>query len=427
MPNKGYRKRVVEELLSLDLEAMGAVLIEGAKATGKTTCGEHKSRSVIFIDNPELFPQYELLSQTNIRQLLRGESPRLIDEWQLIPRLWDAVRYEVDHSDDVQFILTGSSVPPKYSSSEVKHSGAGRFAWLRMRPMTLWESAVSSGEVSLKRIFEGSKDIAGFNQYNLEHIATLCCRGGWPASIDKTDDVAFRYVSNYLDGILKSDLSRVDDVERDEYRARMIVRSLSRHQGTQASLTIIVEDVKNHDSFEISDRTVRDYIDSLRKIFIVEDMLAWNPNLKSRTAIRQADTRYFVDPSIACTALGIGPHDLIADMKAFGLIFETLCVRDLRVYAQSLGGTVSHYRDKTGLECDAVVHLNSGKYGLIEIKLGGDRQIEEGATNLKKLEARIDEDKMGRPSFKMILTAVGPYAYMRPDDVMVVPITTLRN
>lgn len=426
MEQSQYRPRIIESLLALDLEAMGAVLIEGPKASGKTTCGEHLAESAIFIDDPALFEQYLLMSETNIVQLLRGAFPRLIDEWQLIPRLWDAVRYQVDHSAAARFILTGSSVPPDYSKAQIKHSGTGRFAWLKMRPMTLWESGDSRGDVSLKHLFTSPDVIQGTNTLDLEGIAELCCRGGWPGILGKSGEVARRYVYNYLDGVLKSDISRVDDVERDEYRARMIVRSLSRNQGTQASLAVITEDVKNHDSLHLTDKTVSDYIDALRRIFIVEDMTAWNPSLKSKTVIRQSDTRYFVDPSIACAALNCGPDDLMRDLKSMGLIFETLCIRDLRVYAQVLGGTVHHYRDKTGLECDAVIHLPSGGYGLVEIKLGGDRLIEEGAGNLLKLESRIDEDRMGKPAFKMVLTAVGPFAYRRPDDVYVVPIGTLR-
>lgn len=421
-----YRPRIIESILRLDLEAMGAVLIEGAKATGKTTCGEQLAESVVFIDNPSLFPQYEFMSQTNISQLLNGESPRLIDEWQLIPRIWDAVRYEVDHNKESRFILTGSSVPPDYEKEKIRHSGAGRFAWLKMRPMTLWETGVSTGAVSLGSLFEGKHDIEGLNPLQLKDIASECCIGGWPGVLGKSDEVASRYISNYLDAIVKSDISRVDHTSRDEYRARMIVRSLSRNQGTQASLSVIRDDVKNHDSMYISEKTISDYIDALRKIFIVEDMQAWNPSLKSKTAIRQADTRYFVDPSVACAALNIGPGELMNDLKSFGLIFETLCIRDLRVYSQSIYGTVQHYRDKTGLECDAVIHLSNGKYGLVEIKLGGDKLIEDGSANLNKLESRLDEEKMGHPAFKMILTAVGPYAYRRPDGVLVVPVGTLR-
>lgn len=421
-----YRPRVADIMLADKLDAVGAVLIEGAKACGKTTTGEQQAKSIIRIDDPERFAQYEEIAQTKIKFLLTGETPRLIDEWQLIPQLWDAVRFEVDHRDeDGQFILTGSAVPA--DDSIIHHTGAGRFAWLKMRPMTLWESSDSSGEVSMTDLFKSNPGIFGINNYTLDDIAYFVCRGGWPRAVNKTRGKAsLLQVYEYYTAIVKSDLSRVDNVERDEERAKRIMRSYARFQGTQATINSISDDISTNEIRTISNETVSSYLSALRKIFIVEDMPAWNPNLKSKTAIRTSDTRYYVDPSIAVAALGIGPEDLINDMKTFGLLFETMCVRDLRVYAEALNGNVYHYRDKNGLECDAVVHLRNGSYGLVEIKIGGDKNIDEGAKNLLKLSSIIDTEKMKAPAFCMVLIGVGPYAYRRTDGVFVVPITCLK-
>lgn len=421
-----YKPRVVDALLADKLDAMGAVLIEGAKACGKTTTGEQQSKSIIRIDEPERFAQYAEIAQTKIRLLLSGETPRLIDEWQLLPQIWNAVRYEVDQrAEDGQFILTGSAVPA--DDSEIHHTGAGRFGWLKMRPMTLWESNDSSGDVSLKDLFSSNEKIEGINNSSLDDIAFLVCRGGWPRAVNKKHKkTALMQVYEYFEAIVKMDLSHVDSVRRDEERAKRIMRSYARFQGTQATLSSIREDISANEVEKISIDTVSDYVSALRKIFIIEDMRAWNPNLKSKTAIRTSDTRYYVDPSIAVAALGVGPEDLINDMKTFGLLFESLCVRDLRVYTQSLGGDVYHYRDKNGLECDAVVHLRNGSYGLVEIKIGGDKNIEDGAENLLKLSSIIDTEKMKAPSFCMVLIGVGPYAYRRRDGVYVVPISCLR-
>ncbi|MDE5976693.1 MAG: DUF4143 domain-containing protein, partial [Muribaculaceae bacterium] len=296
--------------------------------------------------------------------------------------------------------------------------------------MSLWESHDSTGDVSLKDLFSASPSsiIRGSNKLSLADIAFISCRGGWPRSLNKSNPASsLRQAINYYEAIVRRDISRVDDTDRDEERTRRIMRSLARHQGSQASVATILEDIKENDSSSISDKTVYSYINALKRIFVIEDMPAWNPNLRSKAAIRTLDTRYYVDPSIACAALGLGPEDLINDLNTFGFIFETLCVRDLRVYAQPLGGRVYHFRDKSGLECDTVVHLRNGSYGLIEIKLGGDKLIEEGAANLLLLKDRIDTTKMKNPSFLAIITAVGDVAYTRPDGVMVIPIGTLKN
>lgn len=357
--------------------------------------------------------------------ILDGDTPRLIDEWQLAPRLWDAVRFTVDHRAGMgQFILTGSAKPAHREL--ITHSGTGRFAWIKMRPMTLAESGDSSGKVSLSQLFANLEvEVACEAMANLERIAYLVCRGGWPAAVDLPEEYALAPAIDYYDAVVNVDIRQVDGVDRSVERAKRLMRSYARLQGTQASVRQIVEDMNGGDKEVMEDQTVRSYLNVLQSLFVIEDMPAWNPNLKSRTAIRTADTHYFVDPSIATAAMGIGPGDLLNDLKAFGLLFETLCVRDLRVYSQPLRGEVYHYRDKDGLECDAVVHLPNGSYGLIEIKLGGEKAIEEGATTLQRLASKIDGARMKAPSFQMVLTAVGAFAYRRKDGVLVVPISTL--
>lgn len=422
-----YKKRIADILLEEKLEAMGAVLIEGPKACGKTTTAEQHAKSILYMDDPSNIQQNLQLAETNIKRLLQGDTPRLIDEWQIAPQIWDAVRFEADHrGDDGLFMLTGSAVPADVS--KIHHSGAGRFAWLTMRPMTLWESGESTGEVSLGELFSHPESIDGESKLKIEDIAFAICRGGWPKSLSKKrEKAALQQVTEYFEAITRSDISRVDGVERDEQRAKRLMRSYARLQGTMASIPTIVEDMKANEPENMSDETVASYIKALKKIFVIEDMPAWNPNLRSKTAIRTSDTRYFVDPSIAIAALGIGTNDLLNDPETMGLFFETLCVRDLRVYAEANGGNVFHYRDKNGLECDAVVHLRNGSYGLIEIKLGGDTRIEEGAANLLALAKKIDTTKMKKPSFMMVLTAIGQYAYKRTDEVIVVPVGSLKN
>lgn len=425
--NIGYRERIADRLVEEKLDAMGAVLIEGPKACGKTTTAEQQAKSILYMDDPETMAQNLQLAETNIKRLLQGDTPRLIDEWQIAPQLWDAVRFETDHrKDDGLFMLTGSAVPA--DDSKIHHTGAGRFAWLTMRPMSLWESGESSGDVSLGELFSHPKKVDGTNSLKMEDVAFAICRGGWPKSLNKkTAKAALSQVKEYFEAITRSDISRADGVTRDQYRAKRLMRSYARLQGAMASIPTIVADMKTNEPEGMSDETVASYIKALKKIFVIEDMPAWNPNLRSKTAIRSSDTRYFVDPSIAIAALGLGPNDLLNDLETMGLLFETLCVRDLRVYADANEGDVFHYRDKNGLECDAVVHLRNGSYGLIEIKLGGETLIEEGASNLNSLADLIDTTKMKKPSFKMVLTAVGQYAYLRTDGVMVVPIGCLKD
>ena len=421
-----YKKRIVDTLLNRKLEGIGAVLIEGPKWCGKTTCAEQKAKSIVYMNDPKKSSMYMQLAKMSPQTLLEGECPKLIDEWQLAPSLWDTIRFEVDHRDgEGFFILTGSAVPAR--TDEIQHTGTGRFARIKMRPMSLWESEDSTGIISLGALFNGSAQTAITDEKSLDDMAFLICRGGWPKATMQKKDVALERVFDYYDAVVNADISRVDNVERDAERTKRLMRSYARFQGSQTSISKIKDDVKANDAMTVNDDTIGSYIKALEKIFVIEDMPAWNPNLRSKTAIRTSDTRYFVDPSIAVAALGLGPKDLINDLNTFGLLFETMCVRDLRVYADALGGTVYHYRDKNGLECDAVVHLRNGSYGLIEIKLGGDSLIEEGASTLKELAGKIDTTKMKTPSFLMVMTGLGDYAYQRDDGVWVVPVGSLKD
>ena len=402
-------------------------MIEGPKACGKTTTAKQQAKSVLYMDDPRKQEYYQQLAQTDIGLLLAGDNPRLIDEWQEIPRFWDAIRFEIDRrGEDGLFMLTGSAVPADFS--KIHHTGTGRYGWLTMRPMSLWESGESSGEISLSELFRAPKRIMGQNALALTELAFLICRGGWPKSLQKkTERAALLQAAEYYKAIVNSDISRVDNVRRDEERTKRIMRSYARLQSMQASIATILADIAVNETENISDETVDSYLSALRKIFVIEDMPAWNPNLRSKTAVRTSDTRYYVDPSIGAAALGLGPRDLISDLKAMGIFFETLCIRDLRVYADALDGMVYHYRDKNGLECDAVLHLRNGSYGLIEIKLGGDTLIEEAAKNLTALTNIIDTTRMKVPSFRMVLIGAGEHAYRRADGIYVVPVGCLKD
>ncbi|MBO5630813.1 MAG: ATP-binding protein [Aeriscardovia sp.] len=425
---KNYRARIADGVLKRKLAGKGAVLIEGPKWCGKTTTAEQVAKSVIYLSDPLQLQRYKIDADMSLSGFLEGDTPHLIDEWQLIPKIWDSVRFEVDHRKDLgQFILTGSAVPAKLD--DINHTGTGRFSWLRMRPMTLFESGESSGCVSLKDLFETEDaKVSGNANLDLESIAFLMCRGGWPRAVDIEDkQIAIDQSYDYVDAVAESDLTRVDGIKKNADRVRRILKSYARHQGGQASLPVLMDDIKTNENESISDITLGTYLTALQKIFMVEDMPAWNPNLRSKTAIRTADTRYFVDPSIATAALGVGPNDLLQDLNTMGLLFETMAVRDLRVYAEPLDGNVFHFRDKNGLECDTVIHLRNGKYALIEIKLGGENLVNEGAKNLISLANKIDTDRMKSPSFLMVLTANGSFPYRRQDGVYVVPIGCLKD
>ncbi len=422
-----YKPRIIDNLLKRRLEGIGAVLIEGPKWCGKTTTAKEHAKTILYMDDPSRIKQNLSMADINPQNLLKGETPRLIDEWQLAPQLWDAARFELDQrSKPGQFIFTGSSTA--LNLDKIHHSGTGRFSWLKMRPMSLYESQDSSGEVSLKELFLSPKIIEGLNKLTLEDIAYLICRGGWPYSTNiENKALALDQAKNYYDGIIKSDISRIDSSRRKEDTIRHLLKSYARLQATQAPISTIVKDMFFYDKEVASQKTISSYIDALKKIFVIEDSMAWNPNLRSRSAIRTSPTRYFIDPSIATQALGLGPKDLISDLNTMGLMFETLCVRDLRVFADLLDGEVYHFRDRTGLECDAIIHLRNGNYGLVEIKIGGDTAIENATKTLLKIEEKIDTQRMKSPSFLMVLIGVGDYAYRRKDGIYIVPIGCLKD
>ena len=434
----GYKNRVADRLLAEKLEAFGAVLIEGPKYCGKTTLASQQAGSILSMADTDTLGQNLALARTNISRLLAGETPRLIDEWQIAPQFWDAVRNEVDkRNEDGQFMLTGSAVPPKPKKDEsgniieeenIHHTGTGRISRLRLRTMSLWESEDSTGDVSLEELFINPDTVDGVSNIDLDRLAYLTCRGGWPkAVLKKSEKAALAQAFDYYDSVVSNDIKRVDDIDRDEELTKRIMRSYARNQGTQATVGTILADIKSNGDERMSDSTVYSYIKALKEIFVIEDSIAWNPNLRSKTAIRTSDTRYFIDPSIATAALGMGPKDLINDMATFGFIFEALAIRDLRVYADALDGKVYHYRDKNNLECDAVIHLRNGSYGLVEVKIGGTEPIREGAESLKTLSSKIDSTRMKTPSFMMVLTGIGNFAYKRPEDgVLVVPIGCLK-
>ncbi len=430
-----YRKRIADALLAEKLSYMGAVLVQGAKWCGKTTTCEQLAKSVFYLGDLEHHEENVTLAKVNPKAVLAGASPRLIDEWQEAPHLWDAVRFAVDHEDGYgHYILTGSSVPPEADPNAgsdhrvIRHTGTGRIARLTMRPMTLWESGDVKGEISFADLFSGRDVVGAKSSIGFEDVADLLCRGGWPGAIGLKGRAARGPSKEYLSAICESDISRVDSTLRDPERVKRLMRSLARLQGTQSSASVIKADIETNDTKGLTSNTVYSYLKALERIFVIDDMPAWCPNLRSKTPLRTTETRYFTDPSIATAALGIGPGDLTTDTKTFGLLFETLAIRDLRTYAEELDGKMYHYLDKSGLECDAVMHLANGSYGLIEMKLGGDALIAKGVETLQELSAKIDTTCMKAPSFKMVLTAHGDFVYPYKDTgVLICPIGCLKG
>lgn len=418
-----YRPRIADKILSDKLSGAGGILIQGPKWCGKTTTASRQASSAIYLADPDNVS----LAQINYSRVLEGAPPRLVDEWQTVPQLWDAARHQIDiRAQTGQFIFTGSAVPA--DATKIMHSGAGRFSWLTMRTMSLYESGDTTGDVSFAALFDGNLEIYGQSSIDIQRLAFLICRGGWPGVLALPNEhAALERAFDYLQAVISSDINRYDGVTRNHERTKRLLRSLARMQGASATINTLRDDIAQNESMSVSSETVASYVAALTGIFVIEDAPAWNPNLRCKTAIRTANTRYFSDPSIASAALGVGPADLINDLNTMGLLFETLAIRDLRVYASAINGEVYHYRDKTGLECDAVVHLRDGRYGLIKVKLGGDAQIDFGAQTLRKLAGKIDNDRMSAPSFLMVITGVGKYAYRRPDGVLVVPIGSLRD
>ncbi len=413
-----YLKRVYDDVLLAQLRASGAVLIEGPKWCGKTTTALQHSGSVLYLANPRDLEQNRLVSELNPGALLAGRTPRLIDEWQVAPKLWDAVRFEVDQRQNTgQFILTGSTTP--VDITQLLHSGTGRIARMRMRTMSLYESECPKDVISLRNLFDGSTMPVLRNDYSLEDIAGLLCRGGWPSAARAEQDVGRQQATNYVDSLVEQDMPTSGESTRNPAKVRAFLRSYARSVATATPLINLARDA------DISETTARDYLSTLQQLFVVEELPAWNPNLRSKTAIRTSPVKHFTDPSLAAAALGAGVGSLLSDLNTFGLLFESLCIRDLRALAAGLDGQVYHFRDSSGLECDAVVVLRDGRYGLIEAKLGGETLISEGANSLNKLASRLDTERMPSPSFRLVLTASDSYSLTRPDGVQVAPIGLL--
>ena len=417
-----YLPRLCDAELQKALESSGAVLIEGAKWCGKTRTALNASKSALYMQDPDNAASYQAMVDTKPSLLLQGEAPRLIDEWQMAPVLWDAVRFEVDKRTATgQFILTGSAVP---SDNVTAHTGTGRISRMLMRTMSLYESLESNGTVSLADIFDGKHDLGSTSSLTIEQIAFVLCRGGWPASISKKEKAALRMSTDYVEAVINYDVSGVDGVDKNPSRVRLLLRSLARNISTSASIQTIRGDIEATDA-TISDKTIYSYLNALRRIFVVEDLPAWSPSLRSKTAIRTSSKRHFIDPSIATAVMRISPEGILKDFETFGFLFESLCVRDMRIYAQINDGDIFHYRDKNGLEADMIICLRDGRWGAVEVKLG-NKQIEEAANNLLKLRKKIDTVKMAEPSFLMVLTG-GQFAYRREDGVLVVPLGCMRN
>ena len=423
---KNYKQRISDSILKRKVLGKGAVLIEGPKWCGKTTTAKQLAKSILDLGDSAVLKQSAQLIELSPKTLLEGETPRLIDEWQALPPIWDSIRSEVDkRGEPSQFILTGSSVLPE--ADETIHSGTGRYAYIKMRPMSLYESGESNGKVSLTDLFEGKQFEPQTNELTIDDIAYLTCRGGWPWATLIPKEVALDQAFDYVDSVANKDIQRVDGVKRSSERAKLLLRSYARNISQQIPHSTIKKDMLANDSSTLDDDTVADYIKALKKLYVIEDLPAWNPNIRSKAAIRTSDTRHFVDPSIGTAALGLGPKDLINDLRSFGFFFEDMAVRDLRVYAEALDGQLYHYRDSNGLECDSVLHRRNGSYALLEVKLGGEDYINEGAANMLKLAASIDTDKMPAPTFMAVIIGVGKYAYRREDGVYVIPIGCLKD
>ena len=408
------------------LAGKGAVLIEGPKWCGKTTTAEQIARSALYMADQDSLKRNLQMADFKPSRLLEGSKPRLLDEWQIAPKLWDTVRFAVDHTPGFgHFILTGSTVPDEMRD-EIKHSGTGRISRMKMRPMSLWESGESTGTVSLGDLFAHEEFQGGDSSLSLEELAFLTCRGGWPSIIGMKGKTALDQSYDYVESVSENDISKPDGVSRDPDTTLRIMHSYARLQGTQAAYTAISKDIATHEANSFNEDTVVSYVGALKKIFVVEDMKAWCPNLRCKTPVRTSDTRYFTDPSIATAAMGVSPSNLLDDLPTFGLLFETLVARDLRTYAECLDGKLYHYLDKSGLECDIVIHLRNGCYGLVEVKLGGDALIEKGAKSLLAVAGKIDLTRMKKPSFLMVLVADGDFAYRRKDGIIICPIGALR-
>ena len=424
MERQTYLKRIADKLLQERLRSSGAVLIEGPKWCGKTRTASERANSVLYMQDPDT--RESNLQAANIKPslLLQGKTPRLIDEWQVAPVLWDAVRHEVDRrGEEGQFILTGSVTP--VLDEKISHTGTGRISRVKMRPMSLFESNESNGNISLWDLFDDIDEISTLSQLEIEDIAQAIVRGGWPASVTSKTGSAEKRAQDYVDAVVNFEVSLVDRVERNQSKMFALLRSLSRNIATEAKHSVIIKDMEGGENESISYPTIQSYLNVLQRLFVVEDLEAWNPSIRSSTPLRVSPKRHFVDSSIACASLGMNHEHLLSDFNTFGFMFESMCIRDLRVYAEAMDGKVYHYRDKNGLECDAVIVLRDGRWGAAEIKLGAN-EFDKAARNLKSLEAIIDTEKMNKPSFLMIITG-SKLGYKRDDGVLIVPIGCLRN
>ena len=421
-----YLERIGDELLKRKLRSSAAVLIEGPKWCGKTSMGAQLAKSIVYIQDPDKRSMYRKMADTQPSLLLEGETPHMLDEWQTIPILWDAVRFAADQRQEMnQFILTGSATPiDDDENSEMEHTGTGRIARLRMRPMSLWESKESRGQVSLKALFDGTQEMGLFeNPLTLKDLAFVMCRGGWPGALGLEEEDALEVAINLVDELVNTDVNRVDGTEKNPDRVRAVLRSYARNISTMTAASTIMADVKAND-ISITDKTLTNYLTALRRLFIIEDAKAWQPSLRSKTGIRTSNKRHFVDASIATAVLELNPKSILDDFNLFGFLFEDFCLRDVRVYTEPLRGTVYHYHDNSELESDLIIRLHDGRWAAIEVKTGS-KEIEEAADNLIQLSKDVDTSKIGEPAFLMVLTA-GQYAYRREDGVYIVPIGCLK-
>ena len=421
--NPNYLSRISDEKLKLYLRAKGAVLIEGPKWCGKTSSAEELAESVLYMQDPDTAVMNKATAQSKPSLLLEGETPRLLDEWQVAPELWNAVRFAVDKRRAVgQFILTGSVIPTR---TDDMHTGTGRIARMKMRTMSLYETGDSSGEISLEALFDGITDADGKSNISVEQYAFLINRGGWPAVAKQTDEkIALTVALDYVEAVANEDISRADGIDKDPDRVKALLRSIARHISCEAKITTLVNDLIENDE-SLSHVTIDSYLKALNKIFVIEDLPAWNAKLRSKTAMRTTAKRHFTDPSIATASLRATPKRLLSDFNTFGLLFESLCIHDLRIYAESIDGSVYHYRDKSGLEIDAIIQLGDGRWGAVEVKLGAG-EVDKACDNLLKLKNVVDTDKMNEPSFLMVLTGT-EYAFQMKNGIWIVPLGCLKN
>ena len=421
-----YLTRVTDELLTRKLRSSAAVLVEGPKWCGKTSSCAQLAKSIIYIQDPDKRSMYRRMADTQPSLLLQGDTPRLIDEWQSIPVLWDAVRFAADQRQQMQqFLLTGSATPLNDDENEeIEHTGVGRIARIQMRPMSLWESQESAGQISLKALFDRTQEMGLFeNPLSLQDIAYVMCRGGWPGSLTLEKEDALEVAFNLVEELINVDIHRVDNTGKNPGRVRSVLRSYARNVSTMTAATTIMADVKAND-ISITDKTLTNYLTALRRLFIIEEVKAWQPSLRSKRGIRTSNKRHFVDTSIATAVLELTPQNVLMDFNLFGFLFEDFCLRDLRVYTQSLRGDVYHYHDNTNLESDLILRLHDGRWAAVEVKTGS-KEIEEAAEHLIQLSEDVDTDKIGKPAFLMVLTG-GQFAYRRKDGVYVIPIGCLK-